>query len=56
MNELSDEILKEIIEIDDPAANNESKLLPALKLIALNLLLIIFCATRCYKQSNNKQK
>ncbi len=54
MNEVSDEIIKETIEIDDP--QNESTCLSIIKLVSINSILILIIASKCFKQNLERNK
>ncbi len=49
MNEVSDEMIKEIIEIDDP--QNQSTCLSIIKIISINIILMLIIASKCFKQN-----
>ena len=48
MNDLSDEIITEIIDIDDP--QNESTCSSIVNIISINIILILIIASKCFKQ------
>ena len=45
MEEIGDEVIKEIIEIENP---NNDNVLSCIKIISLNVLLVLFCISKCY--------
>ena len=49
MNEVSDEIINELIEIDDP--HNESTCLSIIKILSINIILILIISSKCFKHN-----
>ena len=53
MEEIGDQVMREIIEIENPTNDNT---LSCIKILSLNLLLVLFCVSKCYIRQHPPKK